>query len=171
FKGEIYKPLDYANKLVMMTKVQGGFLGYFNENRRSPFEKFVLGGDGMSGYSYYGSETIGLRGYKNASLTPLTEGRQDGNMYNKLVMELRYPLTLKPSATVYGLLFAEAGNSWSEFRDYNPFGLKRSAGVGVRIFLPMFGLMGIDWGYGFDDVPGSPNASGSNFHFVIGQNF
>ncbi|MGM0376033.1 MAG: outer membrane protein assembly factor BamA [Bacteroidota bacterium] len=171
FKGEIYKPLDASNKLVMMTKVQGGFLGYFNENRRSPFEKFVLGGDGMSGYSYYGSETIGLRGYENASLTPLTNGRQDGNMYNKLAMELRYPLTLKPSATVYGLLFAEAGNSWSEFRDYNPFGLKRSAGVGVRIFLPMFGLMGIDWGYGFDDVTGSPNANGSNFHFVIGQNF
>ena len=171
FKGEIYKPLDAANKLVMMSKVQGGFLGYFNENRRSPFEKFVLGGDGMSGYSYYGSETIGLRGYENASLTPLTNGRQDGNIYNKLALELRYPLTLQPSATVYGLVFAEAGNSWSEFRDYNPFGLKRSAGAGVRIFLPMFGLMGIDWGYGFDDVPGSPNANGSNFHFVIGQNF
>ncbi|MFO8000007.1 MAG: outer membrane protein assembly factor BamA, partial [Marinilabilia sp.] len=171
FKGEIYKPLDNAEKLVLMSKVQGGFLGYFDENRRSPFEKFVLGGDGMSGYSYYGSETIGLRGYENASLTPLSDGRQDGNMYNKLAMELRYPLTLQPSATVYGLLFAEAGNSWSDFRDYNPFGLKRSAGVGVRIFLPMFGLMGIDWGYGFDEVPGSPGASGSNFHFVIGQNF
>jgi len=171
FNGEIYKPLDNANKLVMMTKVQGGFLGYFDENRRSPFEKFVLGGDGMSGYSYYGSQTVGLRGYENASLTPLTNGRQDGNMYNKLALELRYPLTLQPSATVYGLLFAEAGNAWSEFRDYNPFGLKRSAGVGVRIFLPMFGLIGIDWGYGFDDVTGSPNANGSNFHFVIGQNF
>ncbi|MDN5290377.1 MAG: outer membrane protein insertion porin family [Anaerophaga sp.] len=171
FKGSTFKPLDNANKLVLMTKVEGGFLGYFDKNKKSPFEKFVLGGDGMSGYSYYGSETIGLRGYENASLTPLTNGRQDGNIYNKLTLEMRYPLTLQPSATVYGLVFAEAGNSWSEFRDYNPFGLKRSAGVGVRIFLPIFGLMGIDWGYGFDEVPGSPNANGSNFHFVIGQNF
>ncbi|PWD99835.1 outer membrane protein assembly factor BamA [Marinilabilia rubra] len=172
FKGNVFKPLDNASKLVLMTKVEGGFLGYFDENRKSPFEKFVLGGDGMSGYSYYGSETIGLRGYENASLTPYNEeGRQDGNIYNKLALEMRYPLTLQPSATVYGLLFAEAGNSWSDFRDYNPFGLKRSAGVGVRIFLPIFGLMGIDWAYGFDEVPGRPNASGSNFHFVIGQNF
>jgi outer membrane protein insertion porin family len=171
FKGSTFKPLDNANKLVLMTKVEGGFLAYYDENKKSPFEKFVLGGDGMSGYSYYGSETIGLRGYENASLTPLTNGRQDGNIYNKLTVEMRYPLTLQPSATVYGLVFAEAGNSWSDFRDYNPFGLKRSAGVGVRIFLPIFGLMGIDWGYGFDEVPGSPNASGSNFHFVIGQNF
>ncbi|WP_291855647.1 outer membrane protein assembly factor BamA [Marinilabilia sp.] len=172
FKGNMFKPLDNAAKLVLMTKVEGGFLGYFDENKKSPFEKFVLGGDGMSGYSYYGSETIGLRGYENASLTPYSaEGRQDGNIYNKLALELRYPLTLQPSATVYGLLFAEAGNSWSEFRDYNPFGLKRSAGVGVRIFLPIFGLMGIDWGYGFDEVSGRPNANGSNFHFVIGQNF
>jgi outer membrane protein insertion porin family len=172
FKGNVFKPLDNAAKLVLMTKVEGGFLGYFDENRKSPFEKFVLGGDGMSGYSYYGSETIGLRGYENASLTPYSAGgRQDGNIYNKLAMELRYPLTLQPSATVYGLLFAEAGNSWSDFRNYNPFGLKRSAGFGVRIFLPMFGLMGIDWGYGFDEVYGRPNANGSNFHFVIGQNF
>ncbi len=172
FKSDMFKPLDNAAKLVLMTKVEGGFLGYFDENRKSPFEKFVLGGDGMSGYSYYGSETIGLRGYENASLTPYSEGgRQDGNIYNKLALELRYPLTLQPSATVYGLLFAEAGNSWSDFRDYNPFGLKRSAGVGVRIFLPMFGLMGIDWGYGFDEVSGRPDANGSNFHFVIGQNF
>lgn len=172
FKGNMFKSLDNVGKLVMMTKVEGGFLGYFDENKKSPFEKFVLGGDGMSGYSYYGSETIGLRGYENASLTPYSpEGRQDGNIYNKLALELRYPLTLQPSATVYGLVFAEAGNSWSEFRDYNPFGLKRSAGFGVRIFLPIFGLMGIDWGYGFDEVSGRPNANGSNFHFVIGQNF
>lgn len=123
FKGNMFKSLDNVGKLVMMTKVEGGFLGYFDENKKSPFEKFVLGGDGMSGYSYYGSETIGLRGYENASLTPYSpEGRQDGNIYNKLALELRYPLTLQPSATVYGLVFAEAGNSWSEFRDYNPFG-------------------------------------------------
>jgi outer membrane protein insertion porin family len=172
FKGNVFKPLDNSGKFVLMTKVEGGFLGYYNKNRRSPFEKYVLGGDGMSGYSYYGSETIGLRGYENSSLTPYTDdGRQNGNMYNKVALEVRYPLTLQPSATVYGLVFAEAGNSWSEFRDYNPFGLKRAAGVGVRIFLPMFGLMGIDWGYGFDEVPGRPSANEGNFHFVIGQNF
>jgi outer membrane protein insertion porin family len=181
-KGGMFKTLDNAGKLVLMGKVEYGFIGYYNEYLKSPFEKYVLGGDGMAGYSYYGSETVGLRGYENSSLTAVktiysNDGSgayrrvQDGNMYSKLTMELRYPLTLQPSATVYGLVFAEAGNSWSEFRDFNPFALKRSAGVGLRIFLPMFGLMGIDWGYGFDEVPSSPNAGGSNFHFVIGQNF
>lgn len=180
FKGAMFKTLDNAGKLVLMGKMEYGFLGYYNKYLRSPFEKYVLGGDGMAGYSYSGSETIGLRGYENSSLTAITDiydkgqltsRQQDGNMYSKLTMELRYPLTLQPSATVYGLIFAEAGNSWAQFRDFNPFGLKRSAGVGLRIFLPMFGLMGIDWGYGFDDVPTYPNAGGSNFHFVIGQNF
>lgn len=180
FKGGMFKPLDRADKLVFTARVEGGFLGYFNKNLRSPYEKYTLGGDGMAGYSYYGSETIGLRGYENNSLTPRSrvlnqDGTysymDDGNMYTKMTMELRYPLTLQPSATVYGLIFAEAGNAWSEFRDYNPFDLKRSAGVGLRIFLPMFGLMGIDWGYGFDNVPNQPGASGSNFHFVMGQNF
>ena len=179
FKGGMFKTLDRADKLVLMTRVEGGFLGYYNKYLRSPFEKFTLGGDGMSGYSYYGSETIALRGYENNSLTATslvtsaegTGARQNGNMYTKMTMELRYPLTLQPSATVYGLVFMEAGNSWSEFKDYNPFNLNRSAGVGVRIFLPMFGLMGIDWGYGFDEVPGYSGAAGSNFHFVMGQNF
>lgn len=179
FKGGMFKTLDRADKLVLMTRVEGGFLGYYNKYLRSPFEKFTLGGDGMSGYSYYGSETIALRGYENNSLTATslvtsaegTGARQNGNMYTKMTMELRYPLTLQPSATVYGLVFMEAGNSWSEFKDYNPFNLHRSAGVGVRIFLPMFGLMGIDWGYGFDEVPGYSGAAGSQFHFVMGQNF
>jgi outer membrane protein insertion porin family len=181
FKGSMFKPLDTANKLVLMTKVEAGFLGYYNEYLKSPFEKFNLGGDGMAGYSYYGSETIGLRGYENNSLTAInyvydedgniSRSAYDGNMYTKMTMELRYPLTLQPSATVYGLAFAEAGNSWSEFIDYNPFNLKRSAGIGVRIFLPMFGLMGIDWGYGFDNSVNESEASGSNFHFVMGQSF
>ncbi len=172
FKGSNFKPLDKGGKLIFMTKLEGGFLGYYDKYRKSPFEKFVMGGDGMSGYSYYGSETVGLRGYENSSLTPYNAtGSQDGNLYTKMAMELRYPLTLQPSATVYGLVFAEAGNSWSEFRDYNPFGLKRSAGIGLRIFLPIFGLMGIDWGYGFDEISGRSGANGSNFHFVIGQNF
>lgn len=181
FKGAMFKPLDSGDKLVLMSKVEGGFLGYYNKYLKSPFEKYTLGGDGMSGYSYYGSETVGLRGYENNTLTAMTyvydeEGEisgsaQDANMYTKLTMELRYPLTLQPSATVYGLVFLEAGNSWSEFKDYSPFDLHRSAGVGVRIYLPMFGLMGIDWGYGFDPVPGYPTAAGSNFHFVMGQSF
>jgi outer membrane protein insertion porin family len=181
FKGTMFKPLDQTGKFILMSKVEGGFLGYYNKFLRSPFEKFTLGGDGMSGYSNYGSEAIGLRGYDNNTLTAMTyvydedgeisASAQNGNMYTKLTMELRYPLTLGASATVYGLLFLEAGNSWTEFRDYSPFDLHRSAGVGVRIFLPMFGLMGIDWGYGFDEVPGFPNAAGGNFHFVMGQSF
>lgn len=172
-QGSIFTPLDKASKLVLMGKFEMGFLGYYNENVRSPYEKFMLGGDGMSGYSMYGSQTIGLRGYENSSLTPRNKyGSYDGNMYNKLALELRYPLTLQPSAQVYALAFLEAGNAWSSFQDYSPFDLKRSAGVGVRIFLPIFGLMGIDWGYGFDSDLVNPNKiSGSQFHFVIGQQF
>ncbi len=173
-QGAIYTPLDKAEKLVIMGKYEMGFLGYYNEYVRSPYEKFILGGDGMSGYSMYGSQTIGLRGYENSSLTPRSASGSysyDGNMYNKLTFEMRYPLTLQPSAQVYALAFLEAGNAWSDFKDYSPFDLKRSAGVGVRIFLPIFGLMGIDWGYGFDDVYNYPTANGSKFHFVIGQQF
>ena len=175
FKGAIFKPLDRARKLVIMGRVEMGFLGYYNEYLKSPFEKFVVGGDGMSGYNTYGSQTIGVRGYENSSLTPMKfiDGRQayDGNIYTKMTLELRYPITLQPSATVFALVFAEGGNAWSEFKDYNPFQLKRSAGVGLRIFLPIFGLMGIDWGYGYDPVPFRPNAGGSQFHFIIGQSF
>jgi outer membrane protein insertion porin family len=178
-KGAMFKPLDNKSKLVVMGKFEYGFLGYYNKYLKSPYEKYLLGGDGMAGYSFSGTETVGLRGYENGSLTALNtrmvDGRevqyQDANMYSKLTMELRYPLTLQPSATVYGILFAEAGDSWSQFQDFNPFNLKRSAGVGLRIFLPMFGLMGIDWGYGFDDVPYRTDAGGSQFHFVMGQSF
>ncbi len=169
-QGSIFTPLDKAEKLVLMGKYEMGFLGYYNEYVRSPFEKFMLGGDGMSGYSAYGSQNVGLRGYEDNSLTPFKGRSYDGNMYNKLTFEMRYPLTLQPSAQVYALAFLEAGNAWSNFQDYSPFDLKRSAGVGVRIFLPIFGLMGIDWGYGFDEVV-NPNANGSQFHFVIGQQF
>ena len=172
FKGAMFKPLDNTGKLIVMGKVEYGFLGYYNKYLKSPYEKYVLGGDGMAGYSFSGSETIGLRGYENGSLTAINYDKniQDGNIYSKLTMEMRYPLTLQPSATVYGLVFAEAGNSWSEFQNFNPFVLKRSAGVGLRIFLPMFGLMGIDWGYGFDEAY-RQNSGRSQFHFVMGQNF
>nr|WP_319400049.1 outer membrane protein assembly factor BamA [uncultured Carboxylicivirga sp.] len=172
FKGAVFKPIDNIEKLVVMGKMEMGYLGYYNKYLQSPFEKFILGGDGMSGYSMYGSETIGLRGYENSSLTPYnSSGSYDGNIYNKLTLELRYPLALQPSATVFALGFLEAGNAWSQYEDFNPFELKRSAGVGLRIFLPIFGLMGIDWGYGFDESPYRKNAGGSQFHFVIGQSF
>ncbi len=171
-KGAVFTTLDKNEKLVLMGKYEMGFLGYYNKNVRSPFEKFTLGGDGMSGYSMYGSQTVGLRGYENSSLTPYSyAGQQDGNIYQKLTFELRYPITLQPSAQVYMLGFLEAGNAWTDFKYYDPYNLYRSAGIGVRIFLPIFGLMGIDWGYGFDKVPGAPGANGSQFHFVIGQQF
>lgn len=173
FKGQVFKTLDEARKLVLMGKFEMGFLGYYDRYRKSPFEKFVMGGDGMSGYSTYGEETIGLRGYENSSITPrrMVNGSYsyDGNIYNKLTFELRYPISLQPSATVYALGFVEAGNCWSEFQDYSPFDLKRSAGAGLRIYLPIFGMLGIDWGYGFDSVQGYNKAGGSQFHFVIGQ--
>ena len=167
FKGAMFTPLSKDNNLVLHTKLEYGFLGYFDKGRRSPFGRFRVGGSGMSGYNFYGADIISLRGYKDYSLSPTT----GSNMYNKLTMELRYPITLKPSATIYLLGFLEAGNAWMDFEDYNPFDLKRSAGAGVRIFLPMFGLMGIDWGYGFDSVAGDPSVGGSQFHFVIGQQF
>ncbi|MCA1760595.1 MAG: outer membrane protein assembly factor BamA, partial [Bacteroidales bacterium] len=150
------------------TAFEMGFLGYYDENRKSPFEGFIVGGSGMSGYNMYGTDYVALRGYKDYSLSQLNSG---SNMYSKFTLEMRYPITLKPSATIYALTFLEAGNTGMSFQEYVPFKLYRSAGVGVRIFLPMFGLMGIDWGYGFDDVPWNSGANGSQFHFVIGQQF
>lgn len=167
FKGDWYAPISKNNNLVVHTKFEYGFLGYYNKYRQSPFEGFRLGGSGMSGYNLYGSDVISLRGYKDYSLS----NYYGSNLYNKLTMELRYPVILKPSSTIYVLSFLEAGNAWNNFSDYNPFRLHRSAGVGVRIFLPMFGLMGIDWGYGFDPVAGQSDAAGSQFHFTIGQQF
>jgi len=167
FKGDWYSPLSKNTNLVLHTKFEYGFLGHYNKYRQSPFEGFRVGGSGMSGYNLYGSDIVALRGYKDYSLS----SSQGSNIYNKLSMELRYPVILKPSSTIYVLGFLEAGNAWNDFNDYNPFKLHRSAGAGVRIFLPMFGLMGIDWGYGFDKVAGQSDAAGSQFHFVIGQQF
>lgn len=173
FKGKVYTPLSRNRKLVLYAGTEYGFLGYYDKNKRSPFEGYSVGGDGMSGYTAYGSDVIGVRGYENNSLTPIGEDgrRTTGNLYGKMTMELRYPLSLEQSATIYVLGFAEAGNSWYDFKDFQPFNMYRSAGVGVRIFLPMFGLLGIDWGYGFDEVPGQPDASGAQFHFILGQQF
>ncbi len=166
-KGQLFNPVSKDEKLVLRTAFEMGFLGYYDPYRKSPFEGFIVGGSGMSGYNIYGTDYVALRGYKDFSLSP----NNGSNMYSKFTLEMRYPITLKPSATIYALSFLEAGNAGMSFQNYVPFKLHRSAGVGVRIFLPMFGLMGIDWGYGFDDVPGVSGAAGSQFHFVIGQQF
>lgn len=159
---------------VLMTRAEYGFVGYFNKYKKSPFETFVVGGDGMSGYSStYATETIGLRGYENGSISgALTNNGSEGaSIYSRLALELRYPLILEPSSTIYILTFVEAGNAWNDFKKFNPFDLKRSAGFGARIMLPMIGLMGIDWAYGFDSPNSYSARSGSQFHFVIGQEF
>ena len=173
FKGSLYTKL--VGNLVLMTRAQFGYLGYYNRKwGYSPFEGFLVGGDGMSGYNSYGSEVIALRGYENYSLTPTTATAYNsngysysGNVYDKFTVELRYPIVMQPQSTIFALLFLEGGNCWSDIRDFNPFQIKRSAGVGVRVYLPVIGLLGIDWGYGFDD-----NTYGkSQFHFLIGQQF
>ncbi len=173
FQSKTYTPLTSNNNtLVLHTRVDMGFLGYYNKYKRSPFESYYMGGDGMSGYSSsYITETIPLRGYENGSITSNFTGEQVATTYARFVAELRFPFMLQPSSTIYGTAFVEAGNAWTELNKFNPFSLKRSAGLGVRIFLPMIGMMGIDWAYGFDPVWGSRESSGSNFHFVIGQEF
>ncbi|MGM9709065.1 MAG: outer membrane protein assembly factor [Prevotella sp.] len=167
FKSKTYTALTSGQKcFVLMTRVELGLLGSYNKYKKSPFETYYMGGDGMSGYSTgYAEETIGLRGYENGSLTPYY---QEGYAYDRFSMELRYPLMLG-NTTIYGLTFVEAGNAWNDTKDFNPFDMKRSAGIGVRIFLPMVGLMGIDWAYGFDKVYGTKG--GSQFHFILGQEF
>ena len=181
FKADYYLPLDNQQKLILNARAAFGYLGFYNKDiGPSPFENFYVGGDGMTGYSFYGREVIALRGYTNGSLTPRIEKTENGvlrrvesgNVYSKLTMELRYPISLNPQATIYGLAFLEAGRAWYDIRDFNPFRMSRSAGIGLRANLPMFGLLGIDWGYGFDSaVYGTSEDSGSQFHFVIGQQF
>ncbi|MFA7116752.1 MAG: outer membrane protein assembly factor BamA [Bacteroidales bacterium] len=167
-KGTLYTKL--IGDLVLMTRAQFGYLGYYNKDLGySPFEGFQVGGDGMSGYNTYGAEVVALRGYANYSLTPLIDGAYAGHVYDKFTMELRYPVVLQPSSTIYVLGFLEGGNCWYDMKQFQPFSIKRSAGIGLRIFLPAIGLLGIDWGYGFDPINGE--TSGSNFHFVIGQQF
>ena len=170
FKAALYT--EIYDKLVVMTRARFGLLGYYNPDIGiTPFQRFCLGGDGLTGaYNFDGRELIGMRGYANTALTPTytLNSNEGGNVFAKYTMELRYPLTLNPSATIYALTFVEAGNCWLGFDKFNPFDLYRSAGLGVRIYLPMFGMLGLDWGYGFDEVPGAPDASGSQFHFSIG---
>ena len=167
FKARTYTALSGGQKcFVLMTRVEMGLLGTYNKYKKSPFETYYVGGDGMSGYSTgYAEETIGLRGYENGSLTPYG---YEGYAYDRMTLELRYPFLLG-NTTIYGLTFVEAGNAWNDTKKFNPFDMKRSAGIGVRIFLPMVGMMGIDWAYGFDKVFGTKG--GSNFHFILGQEF
>lgn len=167
FRAKTYTALTNGQKcFVLMTRVEFGILGSYNKYKKSPFETYYMGGDGMSGYSTgYAEETIGLRGYDNGSLTPYG---YEGYAYDRFTLELRYPFLLG-NTTIYGLGFLEAGNAWNDTKDFNPFDMKRSAGIGVRIFLPMVGLMGIDWAYGFDKVFGTKG--GSQFHFILGQEF
>ena len=180
FKGDWYTTLlGSADKsLVLRTNAEFGFLGNYNNDVGDvPFERFFLGGDGRANFTLDGRDPIQLRGYEEQALTPIDPitGRSDtgATIYNKFSLELRYPLTLKPSASIYGLAFLEAGSAFNNFREYNPFQLQRSAGVGVRIFMPAFGLLGIDFGYGFDQdlQPGSIGPHGWQTHFIIGQQF
>ena len=172
FKSKVYIPLmdpvAVKRTPVLMGRVEFGLLGHYNKYKKSPFETFDVGGDGMTGYSSYATESIALRGYENSSLTPYG---YEGYAYTRLGLELRYPLMLETSTSIYALGFVEAGNAWHDVKNFNPFELKRSAGVGVRIFLPMIGMMGIDWAYGFDKIRGSKDYGGSQFHFILGQEF
>lgn len=168
FKSRTYTPLNDAEQytLVLMTRADFGLLGSYNKWLKSPFETFYVGGDGMSGGYTYATETIGLRGYENGDLTPWG---QEGYAYTRMGVELHFPFMLQPTTTIYGLGFVEGGNAWTSVKNFSPFDLKRSAGVGVRIYLPMVGMMGIDWAYGFDKVRGTKG--GSHFHFILGQEF
>lgn len=169
FKSRTYTPLtDPHGKwtLVLMTRADVGLLGSYNKWLKSPFETFYVGGDGMTGSYTYATETIGLRGYDNGQFTPWGK---EGYAYTRFGMELHFPFMLQPTTTIYGLAFVEGGNAWTAVKDFSPFNLKRSAGAGVRIYLPMVGMMGIDWAYGFDKVYGQKG--GSHFHFILGQEF
>jgi len=177
FKADYYYPLSKNDKLVLNTKFAFGYLGHYNNDiGPSPFENFYVGGSGMTGYSFYGREIVAQRGYIDGSLTPNdpVRGTPSGNVYSKITFELRYPVSLNPQATIYGTAFLETGRAWYQLSEFNPFKMNRAAGVGVRANLPMFGLLGVDWGYGFDPVPeprSYPNANHGQFQFVIGQQF
>ncbi|RZK66222.1 MAG: outer membrane protein assembly factor BamA, partial [Pedobacter sp.] len=165
-----------VGKLVFKGQAQFGFLGSYNSSvGQSAFERFKLGGDGMQGFDFLqGSEIIAMRGYSNNSVIPyganISIAQSSGSpIFTKYVMELRYPVINSQQATAFMTVFGEAGNTWDKFRDFNPFNVRRSVGVGAKIFLPIFGLLGIDYGYGFDNIPGVPDANKGQFHFSIAQ--
>ena len=169
FKAQWFQALTPDSKLVLMAKAEMGYLGHYNKDKVSPFERFQIGGDGMSGYTMYGIDIVSLRGYDDGALDPANSYYSVA--YNKYSLELRYPIILKPSSQIYVLGFLEAGNGFNSWKDFAPWKVKRSAGVGVRLYLPIVGLLGVDWGWGFDPPAGSTKRSGSQFHFIIGQTF
>lgn len=168
FKAQWYQALSKNSNLVLMLKAEMGYLGAYNKYKVSPFERFEVGGDGMSGYNIYGIDIISMRGYEDGALDPTSDYSRG---YNKYTAELRYPVILKPSSTIYVLGFLEGGNAFESWKKFSPFKIKRSAGFGVRLYLPVVGMLGIDWGYGFDAPANSTSKSGSQFHFVLGQQF
>ena len=169
FKARWFTPLSRNNNLVLMAKAEMGYLGHYNKYKTSPFERFEIGGDGMSGYTIYGVDIIGLRGYEDGALDPV--GSNYSSAYNKYTMELRFPVLMKQSSQVYILGFLEGGSGFDSWKKFSPFKIKRSAGFGARLYLPIVGIIGIDWGYGFDYPMGENKRSGSHFHFTMGQSF
>ncbi len=173
WKLKAYWYFELMDKLVLASRFRFGYLGYYNSDLgATPFERFYLGGDGLSGYNNFdGREIIGMRGYTNESITPFyyKDKNIGGTVFTRYSLELRYPLSLAPTSTIYALTFVEAGNSWLGSQGFDPFDIKRSAGVGIRVFLPMFGMLGLDWAYGFDPILGLPTANGSHFHFSLNQ--
>ena len=167
-KGRWYFPLTSDHNLVLMLGAEMGYLGHYNKNKVSPFERFEVGGDGMTGYNIYGVDIIALRGYEDGALDPSSYYSVG---YNKYTVELRYPVIMKPSSSIYVLGFLEGGNGFNSWKEFSPFKIKRSAGLGVRLYLPIVGMIGVDWGYGFDPAYGKTERSGSQFHFVLGQQF
>ncbi len=169
---EWYTPMNKSNKLVLKTAFEFGYLGHYNKNKLSPFEGFDMGGSGMTGYNMYGVDIIGMRGYEEGALTPIPTQRGDyARVYNKFTAELRHPVILNGPTQIFGLVFAEAGNAFRSWKEYNPFELKRALGVGARINLPMVGMLGLDWGYGFDAPAGESKAHGSHITFSFGGQF
>ncbi len=169
FKTQWYQSFLSNSNLVLKLGAEMGYLGHYNKYKISPFERYEVGGDGMSGYSIYGIDVISMRGYQDGALDPV--GSDYSLAYNKYTMELRYPIILEPSSQIYVLGFLEGGNGFRSWRDFSPFDIKRSAGFGVRLYLPVVGMLGLDWGYGFDAPSGSSVKSGSQIHFVLGQQF
>ena len=167
-KARWYYPLTPDQKLILMLGAEMGYLGNYNKNKVSPFERFEIGGDGMTGYNIYGVDIISLRGYEDGALDP---SNYYSVAYNKYTMEIRYPIIMKPQSSIYVLGFLEGGNGFNSWSEFSPFKIKRSAGVGVRLYLPIVGMIGVDWGYGFDPAYGKTERSGSQFHFVMGQQF
>lgn len=167
-KAKWFFPLTTNQNLVLMASAEMGYLGHYNKDKISPFERFEIGGDGMTGYNIYGVDIIAMRGYEDGALDPSS---YYSVAYNKYTVELRYPIILKPQSSIYVLGFLEGGNGFNSWKEFSPFKIKRSAGVGVRLYLPVVGMLGIDWGYGFDAPYGSTKPSGSQFHFTMGQTF